>query len=49
MGNGYVVAGYALIWASLVLYAWRIARRVARAERQLATRGSDEELEVEAP
>jgi len=33
----YTVAGYGLIWLSLVLYAWRTQRRLAEAERQLAS------------
>ena len=33
----YTVTGYALIWSSLILYAWRTRRRLAEAERQLAS------------
>jgi len=33
----YTVAGYGLIWLSLVLYARRTRRRLAEAERQLAS------------
>ena len=33
----YTVAGYGLIWLSLILYAWRTQRRLAEAERQLAS------------
>lgn len=36
MGNGYVTAGYGLIWISLLAYAWRIRRRLVVAERDLA-------------
>lgn len=33
----YTVAGYGLIWSTLILYAWRTRRRLAEAERQLAS------------
>lgn len=36
MGNGYVIAGYGLIWISLLGYAWRIRRQLVVAERDLA-------------
>jgi CcmD family protein len=36
MINGYVMAGYALIWISLLAYAWRTWRRLRMAERELA-------------
>jgi hypothetical protein len=36
MGSGYVIAGYGLIWISLIGYAWRIRRRLVVAERDLA-------------
>lgn len=41
MSNGYVLAGYALIWASLLVYAWRTWRRLRLAERELAALESD--------
>lgn len=34
--NGYVAAGYALIWGAIVVYAWRTRRRLRAAERALA-------------
>lgn len=37
MTSGYVVTGYALIWAAVLWYAWRTNRRLARAERELQT------------
>ena len=33
--NGYVLAGYSLIWSALAWYAWRTERRVRLAERRL--------------
>lgn len=36
MINGYVMAGYGLIWISLLAYAWRTWRRLRVAERELA-------------
>ena len=33
----YTVAGYGLIWSTLILYAWRTRRRLAEAERQWAS------------
>lgn len=41
MINGYVMAGYALIWISILAYAWRTWRRLRTAERELATLESD--------
>ena len=32
--NDYVLVGYALIWISLLAYAWRISRRLRTAERE---------------
>ena len=48
MSNGYVIAGYGLIWATLLLYAWRVARRVRVAERELAATGGDAGADVES-
>lgn len=36
MIDAYVVAGYALIWAVLLAYAWHTRRRLRDAERRLA-------------
>jgi hypothetical protein len=33
----YTVAGYGLIWLSLILYAWRLRRRLAEADKRLAS------------
>ncbi len=33
----YAIAGYVLIWSSLSWFAWRTGRRLAEAERQLAS------------
>lgn len=33
----YAVAGYALIWSSLIWFAWRTRQRLAEAERRLAS------------
>lgn len=41
MNSGYVIAGYGLIWATLLLYAWRLSRRVRSAERELAASGGE--------
>lgn len=41
MINGYVMAGYALIWISLAAYAWRTSRRLRTAERELAALEAD--------
>lgn len=41
MINEYVMAGYGLIWISLVAYAWRTWRRLRTVERELATIESD--------
>lgn len=41
MSNGYVMAGYALIWVSLLAYAWRTRRRLRMAERELAALEAD--------
>jgi len=41
MINGYVMVGYALIWVSLLAYAWRTWRRLRMAERELATLEAD--------
>ena len=41
MINGYVMAGYALIWISMLAYAWRTWRRLRMAERELAALDSD--------
>ena len=35
MINGYVAAGYGLIWGSIAWYTWRSWRRLRAAERQL--------------
>jgi len=35
------MAGYALIWVALLVYAWRTARRLRTAERELAALDSD--------
>lgn len=35
MINGYVAAGYGLIWVSLTWFAWRTQKRVRAAERAL--------------
>jgi hypothetical protein len=37
----YTVAGYGLIWLSLIVYAWRTRRRLAEAERQLASQETE--------
>jgi hypothetical protein len=37
----YTVAGYGLIWLSLMVYAWRTRRRLAEAERQLASQETE--------
>lgn len=37
MINEYVIAGYALIWVSLLAYAWRTSRLLRTTERELAT------------
>ncbi|MGD8494713.1 MAG: hypothetical protein PVF05_00880 [Gemmatimonadales bacterium] len=36
MINGYVAAGYGLIWGSIIWYTWRSWRRMRAAERRLA-------------
>ncbi|MFW6088675.1 MAG: CcmD family protein [Gemmatimonadota bacterium] len=41
MINGYVLIGYALIWISLLAYAWRTSRRLRAAERELARLETD--------
>ena len=41
MINGYVMVGYALIWISLLAYAWRTWRRLRMAERELAALDTD--------
>lgn len=33
----YTVAGYGLIWSSLILYAWRLRRRLAEADKHLTS------------
>ncbi len=33
----YTVAGYGLIWLSLILYAWRTRRRLAEVDKRLAS------------
>lgn len=48
MNNGYVIAGYGLIWATLLLYAWRVARRVRTAERELAATGGEGRADIES-
>lgn len=48
MINGYVAAGYGLIWVSLSWFAWRTHLRVRSAERTLAeTKTQTENLESE--
>jgi hypothetical protein len=42
MTSGYVIAGYGLIWISLLGYAWRIRRRLVVAERHLAAARGDQ-------
>ncbi len=37
----YTVAGYGLIWLSLIVYAWRTRRRLTEAERQLASQETE--------
>jgi hypothetical protein len=41
MINGYVMVGYALIWVSLLAYAWRTWRRLRMAEGELAALETD--------
>lgn len=43
MINAYVLVGYALIWASLLLYAWRLERRLRNVRGKLGAmpRGAD--------
>ena len=44
MINQYVAAGYALIWFSLLAYAWRTWRRLSAAERAVAALEADKAL-----
>ena len=37
----YTVAGYGLIWVTLVVYAWRTRKRLAEAERELASQETE--------
>jgi len=37
----YAVAGYALIWSSLVWFWWRTRQRLAEAERRLASQENE--------
>ena len=37
----YTVAGYGLIWVTLVVYAWKTRQRLAEAERELASQETE--------
>ncbi len=37
MTSGYLIAGYALTWGALLVYAWRLGVRLARARRAVET------------
>ena len=43
MINEYVAAGYALIWISLIWFAWRTHVRVRAAERALASEPNEDD------
>jgi CcmD family protein len=49
MINGYVTAGYGLIWVAILWYAWRTWRRLRVVERRLAALERETNTELGEP
>ena len=46
MINGYVVAGYGLIWVAILWYAWRTRRRLRVVQHRLTALERESNMEA---